>query len=610
MTDLRSPEFPISLAVWAPPTWPDPAPTAERYRVRGLGYVTHGTAPHATTSGRPAIDGSGSFELDHAFDEDPFDQGSGPSGAGRPRVGRGEGGSRVDARTPGRSGRGLAVPNRRRALIGAVSSLLTFVSVAGGVLAGPASAAGPAPAGSSTATDAPTTTPPPGVGPTSTSIDPAPTGGPGAPTPDPTTPTTPTTATTASTTPTSAPAPAPASPTPPASLPVGSGTTTASTVPAAPVAPSGGGANLGTDAPTTTVPIATVPTTTATGHTGPVATPAPPPPTSSTTTTPTTAPVAGSTSGNAVTGSVIQAAITFEPRPGEVASVDQLPGAATKAPVIGDVVALPTDDRPLDPLAGAAQLASTRHGAAIVAQHRLDELTAQATAIDEQLTVVGGTVHTLTERAFLVPEADSLPIVAQRQAAMATEKQLESAKALVQMQLVVADAEATSTVRSHDDARARLAALVADRLAVSATDLDARWQTTSPTRLDVMYAALAQVGDPYVWAAGGPDAFDCSGLTMFAWETAGVHLAHYTHTQRAQTLDASPDQLQAGDLIYNLKTDGTGHVMLSLGLGRLMVEAPQPGTPVQVGQWTEATGFGSPLDDRPAVADSLEISAH
>src|SRR3712207_4455284 len=34
--------------------------------------------------------------------------------------------------------------------------------------------------------------------------------------------------------------------------------------------------------------------------------------------------------------------------------------------------------------------------------------------------------------------------------------------------------------------------------------------------------ALAQLGDPYVWAAAGPNAFDCSGLTQFAYKAAGI----------------------------------------------------------------------------------------
>ena len=43
--------------------------------------------------------------------------------------------------------------------------------------------------------------------------------------------------------------------------------------------------------------------------------------------------------------------------------------------------------------------------------------------------------------------------------------------------------------------------------------------------------ALAQVGDPYVYGAAGPDAFDCSGLTMYAWAAAGVSIPHASGSQ-------------------------------------------------------------------------------
>ena len=46
-----------------------------------------------------------------------------------------------------------------------------------------------------------------------------------------------------------------------------------------------------------------------------------------------------------------------------------------------------------------------------------------------------------------------------------------------------------------------------------------------------MRAALSQVGKAYRFAAAGPDAYDCSGLTMWAWAQAGVSLPHYSKAQ-------------------------------------------------------------------------------
>ncbi len=38
--------------------------------------------------------------------------------------------------------------------------------------------------------------------------------------------------------------------------------------------------------------------------------------------------------------------------------------------------------------------------------------------------------------------------------------------------------------------------------------------------------AMAQRGDPYVWAASGPNSFDCSGLVQYAYAAAGISLPH------------------------------------------------------------------------------------
>ncbi|MEP6598082.1 MAG: NlpC/P60 family protein [Actinomycetota bacterium] len=91
--------------------------------------------------------------------------------------------------------------------------------------------------------------------------------------------------------------------------------------------------------------------------------------------------------------------------------------------------------------------------------------------------------------------------------------------------------------------------------------------------------ALAQIGKPYVFAAAGPDAFDCSGLTMAAWAAAGVALPHFAATQYAQGRQVSQSQLQPGDLVF-LYSD-IHHVELYIGNG-LAVSAPQEGEDVQI----------------------------
>jgi cell wall-associated NlpC family hydrolase len=62
--------------------------------------------------------------------------------------------------------------------------------------------------------------------------------------------------------------------------------------------------------------------------------------------------------------------------------------------------------------------------------------------------------------------------------------------------------------------------------------------------------AVAQVGKAYVFAASGPDAFDCSGLTMAAWEHGGVSLPHEASAQYNYGRHVSFNQLLPGDLIF------------------------------------------------------------
>ena len=100
--------------------------------------------------------------------------------------------------------------------------------------------------------------------------------------------------------------------------------------------------------------------------------------------------------------------------------------------------------------------------------------------------------------------------------------------------------------------------------------------------------ALAQVGDPYVWGAGGPDAFDCSGLTQYAYSAAGVSLPHSSRSQSGMGQAVSRDQLQPGDLLFYYSP--TSHVAMYVGNGQ-MVHASTSGKPVQVVSFNSMSGF-------------------
>jgi cell wall-associated NlpC family hydrolase len=120
--------------------------------------------------------------------------------------------------------------------------------------------------------------------------------------------------------------------------------------------------------------------------------------------------------------------------------------------------------------------------------------------------------------------------------------------------------------------------------------------TRGPAATAVRFA-LDQLGDPYVWAAAGPDAWDCSGLTMAAWAAAGRTLPHYSAAQYLASTPITEEELQPGDLVFWAGGSGPTaifHVALYLGNGQV-VHAPRPGTAVRVEamrSWDEPDYFG------------------
>ena len=91
--------------------------------------------------------------------------------------------------------------------------------------------------------------------------------------------------------------------------------------------------------------------------------------------------------------------------------------------------------------------------------------------------------------------------------------------------------------------------------------------------------AYAQLGKPYEWAAAGPDRFDCSGLTMWAWARGGVSLPHSSQQQYGVTQRVSRDNVQPGDLVFF--GSPIHHVGIYIGGGR-MISAPHTGDYVKI----------------------------
>jgi cell wall-associated NlpC family hydrolase len=174
----------------------------------------------------------------------------------------------------------------------------------------------------------------------------------------------------------------------------------------------------------------------------------------------------------------------------------------------------------------------------------------------------------------------------------ARQKAAQTAKAKQEQLLVKVRGElATLVAQEQQRRRDQAAALARTQQAQAAATLAAAQArpaaglanfsvpATSPGAAIAVRAALSQLGVPYVFNAASPGrAFDCSGLTMWAWAQAGVSMAHYTVSQWNAFPKVSLQALQPGDLILSYRL---GHVGIYIGNG-MMVAAPRTGDVVKV----------------------------
>lgn len=100
--------------------------------------------------------------------------------------------------------------------------------------------------------------------------------------------------------------------------------------------------------------------------------------------------------------------------------------------------------------------------------------------------------------------------------------------------------------------------------------------------------AYGAIGKPYVWAADGPDGYDCSGLTLAAWREAGVSLSHNAAQQWNQVAHIGRGDLAAGDLVFYASL---GHVAIYVGDGKV-IHAPTFGDVVKISNVDMMSPYG------------------
>lgn len=138
------------------------------------------------------------------------------------------------------------------------------------------------------------------------------------------------------------------------------------------------------------------------------------------------------------------------------------------------------------------------------------------------------------------------------------------------------EAEIAQILREQEAARARAAA-AARAKAKPATDYG---NPSNAPRSEVVNIALSKLGSPYRWAAAGPDAFDCSGFTMWVYARVGVALPHSSRAQINVGQRVSRDNLMPGDLVF-FGRGSIHHVGIYIGGGNF-VHSPNTGDVVKI----------------------------
>lgn len=165
---------------------------------------------------------------------------------------------------------------------------------------------------------------------------------------------------------------------------------------------------------------------------------------------------------------------------------------------------------------------------------------------------------------------------AQSDAMKAHAADIEAQLAERQQLLAGVEAEIAQILREQEEARKRAAAAAKARSRPS-TDYG---NPTNAPRSEVVNIALSKLGSPYKWAASGPDAFDCSGFTMWCYARVGVSLPHSSRAQIDVGQRVSRDNLKPGDLVF-FGRSGIHHVGIYVG-GDDFVHSPNTGDVVKI----------------------------
>jgi peptidoglycan DL-endopeptidase CwlO len=180
-------------------------------------------------------------------------------------------------------------------------------------------------------------------------------------------------------------------------------------------------------------------------------------------------------------------------------------------------------------------------------------------------------------------------------AASVTRLQAQASAAATQVRRLL-DAGQSALAAANADIRRLVAQAQAQAAAASAASfqqallaaggtLTADMTPPNPTVATMLAAAKSKLGDPYLWGGTGPDAYDCSGLTQFAYGAAAIALPRVAADQWNVGAHVGLAELLPGDLLF-WATDPSNpatihHVAIYIG-GGMMIAAPHTGDVVKV----------------------------
>ena len=226
--------------------------------------------------------------------------------------------------------------------------------------------------------------------------------------------------------------------------------------------------------------------------------------------------------------------------------------------------------------------------AATAAQNEAAIVAAQRGAyVQELATKQNTTVDLINQReAALEAERQEAARVAAEQAAAAeAQRQADAAAAAERQAAADTAAQASSSYDDDDDDDSSYSAPSYSAPSYSYEEPSYSAPSYSGGGADTAIAtAKSYLGVPYVWGGESYGGVDCSGLTMLAWESAGVDLPHLSRAQYSYGTHVPIGSMEAGDLIFwssNGTQSGIYHVAIYLGGGQ-MIEAPTFGVPVRI----------------------------